>query len=48
MAGTFCMGDCRRGVCVNIDGETLSVSPETAEAVFAEKVLSALGNGGTE
>ena len=48
LGGTFCMGDCRRGVCVNIDGEPLSVSPETAEAVFAEKVLSALGNGGTE
>lgn len=48
LGGTFCMGDCRRGVCVNIDGETLSVSPETAESVFAEKVLSALGNGETE
>ena len=48
LGGTFCMGDCRRGVCVNIDGETLSVSPETAEAVFAEKVLAVLGNGGAE
>ncbi len=40
--GTFCMGDCRRGVCVTIDGEKLSVSPETAETVFNEKVLAVL------
>lgn len=32
--GTFCMGDCRCGVCITIDGERLSVSPDTAEADF--------------
>ncbi len=40
--GTFCMGDCRCGVCITIDGERLSVSPDTAEAVFNERVLAGL------
>ncbi len=39
--GTFCMGDCRNGVCVTVDGEKLSVSPETVGEIFREKVLPA-------
>ena len=40
--GTFCMGDCRCGVCITIDGERLAVSPDTAVAVFNERVLAGL------
>lgn len=39
LAGTFCMGKCQQGVCVTVDGEFYSVTPETVEAFFAETVL---------
>ena len=42
LAGTFCMGKCQQGVCVSVDEEFFSVSPETADAFFAENVLSVL------
>lgn len=48
LGGTFCMGNCRKGVCVEINGETVSVSPETADAIFIDKVLSVIGNGAAE
>ena len=38
--GTFCMGKCREGVCVTVDDEFFSVSPETAKHFFEEKVLT--------
>ncbi len=41
MSGTFCMGNCKNGVCVDIDGNVYSVSPETAEEFFSEHVISA-------
>ena len=34
LAGTFCMGECQKGVCVTVDGEFHSVSPETVEEFF--------------
>ncbi|WP_322170870.1 (2Fe-2S) ferredoxin domain-containing protein [Acutalibacter caecimuris] len=34
LAGTFCMGKCQQGVCVTVDDEFHSVSPETAETFF--------------
>lgn len=34
LGGTFCMGKCQQGVCVTVDGEFYSVSPETAEEFF--------------
>ncbi len=36
--GTLCTGNCRRGVCVTVDGELHSVSPETVKAFFEETV----------
>ena len=30
LGGTFCMGNCQQGVCVTVDGELFSVSPETS------------------
>lgn len=41
MSGTFCMGNCKNGVCVDIDGTVYSVSPETADEFFTEHVISA-------
>ncbi len=40
LAGTFCMGQCDKGVCVTLDDEFFSVSPDTAKEFFVENVLS--------
>ena len=38
LGGTFCMGKCQQGVCVTVDGEFYSVTPETAEEFFEQNV----------
>ena len=38
LGGTFCLGKCQQGVCVTVDGELYSVSPDTVDAFFAENV----------
>ena len=38
LSGTFCMGKCQQGVCVTIDSEFYSVTPETAFDFFQENV----------
>ena len=40
LAGTFCMGKCQQGVCVTVDDEFFSVSPETVKDFFNENVLA--------
>ena len=40
LGGTFCMGNCQMGVCVTVDGDFFSVSPENVEEFFEEKILS--------
>ncbi|MBP3321046.1 MAG: NAD(P)H-dependent oxidoreductase subunit E [Clostridia bacterium] len=42
LAGTFCMGNCQKGVCVTLDDKFFSVSPETVETFFNEEVLTKL------
>ncbi len=39
LAGEFCMGNCQLGVCVTVDGELFSVSPDTVQKFFNENVL---------
>ena len=39
LGGTFCMGQCQQGVCVSVDDEFYSVTPETAEVFFKTAVL---------
>ena len=39
LAGTFCMGKCQQGVCVTVDGEFFSVSPDGVDEFFNEKIL---------
>ncbi len=43
VAGTFCLGQCQRGVCVTIDDELIySVSPETVEEFFRTEIQEKL------
>ncbi len=36
--GTFCMGKCQQGVCVTVDGNFFSVSPETVSSFFEKEI----------
>lgn len=38
LAGTFCMGKCQQGVCVTIDEEFYSVTPESAIDFFNDNI----------
>ena len=40
LGGTFCIGQCQKGVCVTINEEVFSVSPETVRDFFNENILS--------
>lgn len=43
LAGTFCMGKCQQGVCVTVDDDFYSVSPETVDEFFRTAVVDKLG-----
>ena len=40
--GSFCMGECSNGVCVKINDELFSVSPETVNTFLENEVLRRL------
>ena len=40
LSGTFCMGKCQQGVCVTVDGNFHSVTPDTAEEFFRNEILA--------
>ena len=40
LGGTFCLGHCQQGVCVTVDDELYSVSPETVTDFFNEHILN--------
>ena len=40
LGGTFCMGKCQQGVCVTVDDNFFSVTPETVGDFVAKEVLS--------
>ena len=42
LGGTFCMGKCQQGVCVTVDDEFYSLTPDTVKEFFNDHVLSAL------
>ena len=42
VAGTFCLGQCQKGVCVTIGEEFYSVSPDTVEEFFKTEVQTRL------
>ena len=39
LAGTFCSGNCQKGVCVTVNGEDYSVTPESAADFFQNAVI---------
>ena len=42
LCGTFCMENCQKGVCVTLDEQLFSLSPETTEQFFNTEVLPKL------
>ena len=40
LGGTFCMGKCQQGVCVTVNDEFYSVTPETVGEFFANVVMA--------
>ena len=38
LGGTFCMGKCQQGVCVTVDDNFFSVSPETVKDFFDKEI----------
>ena len=39
LGGTFCMGKCQQGVCVNVDEEFHSVTPQSVDNFFKTAIL---------
>ena len=40
--GSFCIGQCVKGVCVKLEDTVYSLSPDNIEAFFNEEVLGRL------
>ena len=40
LGGTFCLGECQKGVCVSVDGKICSVTPDTVADFFNTEILS--------
>ena len=40
LGGTFCMGNCQKGVCVTLDDQFFSLTPETTREFFEKEVLT--------
>ena len=40
LGGTFCMGQCQKGVCVTVNDSLHSVTPESVQEFFANEVLA--------
>ena len=40
LSGTFCLGRCQEGVCVMVDDQFHSVSPDTVEEFFKNEILA--------
>ena len=38
LGGTFCMGECQKGVCVTINDKFYSVTPDTVNEFFEKNV----------
>lgn len=38
LGGTFCMGNCQKGVCVNVNDDFFSVTPDTVKEFFETNV----------
>ena len=40
LGGTFCLGQCQQGVCVTVNGEFHSVTPENVGEFFEKEVAA--------
>ena len=40
IGGTFCMGKCQQGVCVTVDDNFFSVSPDTVNSFCETEILA--------
>ena len=40
LSGTFCMGQCQKGVCVTVNDDFYSVTPQSVEEFFTSEVLA--------
>lgn len=40
LGGTFCMGECQKGVCVKVNGKFFSVTSENVTSFFEDNVLT--------
>ncbi len=38
LGGTFCMGKCQQGVCVSVDQQFFSVTPDTVDEFFETNI----------
>ena len=42
LGGTFCLGKCQQGVCVTVDEEFYSVTPDTVKEFFESEIVAKL------
>lgn len=40
LGGTFCMGKCEQGVCVTVDDQFYSVTPDTVSDFFEKEIAA--------
>ena len=40
LGGTFCMGNCQKGVCVTVDEAFHSVTPDNVGEFFANEIMA--------
>lgn len=40
LGGTFCMGKCQQGVCVTVDDNFYSVTPDDVNEFFEKEVMA--------
>ena len=39
LGGTFCIGNCQQGVCITVDEQFFSVTPENVNEFFETQIL---------
>ncbi len=40
LGGTFCIGQCQQGVCVTVEDNFFSVTPETVDEFFSKEIIA--------
>ena len=40
LGGTFCMGKCQQGVCVTVNEDFYSVTPDSVDEFFSKEILA--------